>query len=293
MPVESVAAFKPRTASARAKQRKGVAGPINWPMLIVTLAVGAALWFCPVPAGLEEKAWHMFAIFAATIVGLIIKPAPMGAVAIMAITASVLTGTVGLKDSLSGFSNTTIWLIVIAFFISRGFIKTGLGNRVAYLFVERFGKKTLGLAYSLIATDLVLSPAMPSNTARAGGIVWPIVQSLSHTFGSRADDGTQNKIGSFLHLCAFQGDMITSAMFVTAMAANRLPSSLPPTPPASKSPGSAGASPPSCRAWSRSSWCRWCCTSSTRPRSRKPPTRPWSPVRSFPRWARSPAPRRR
>ena len=222
MPVESVAAFKPRTASARAKQRKGVAGPINWPMLIVTLAVGAALWFCPVPAGLEEKAWHMFAIFAATIVGLIIKPAPMGAVAIMAITASVLTGTVGLKDSLSGFSNTTIWLIVIAFFISRGFIKTGLGNRVAYLFVERFGKKTLGLAYSLIATDLVLSPAMPSNTARAGGIVWPIVQSLSHTFGSRADDGTQNKIGSFLHLCAFQGDMITSAMFVTAMAANPL-----------------------------------------------------------------------
>lgn len=222
MHVEAVAQFGARTKAARAKQKTGGKTGVNWPMLAITLAVGVALWFCPVPAGLEAKAWHMFAIFAATIVGLIIKPLPMGAIAIMAITVSVLTGTVGLKDGLAGFSNTTIWLIVIAFFISRGFIKTGLGNRVAYLFVERFGKKTLGLAYSLIATDLVLSPAMPSNTARAGGIVWPIVQSLSHTFGSRAEDGTANRIGSFLHLTAFQGDMITSAMFVTAMAANPL-----------------------------------------------------------------------
>ena len=222
MHVEAVTQFGARTKAARAKQRTGGKTGIKWPMLIITLAVGVALWFCPVPAGLDAKAWHMFAIFAATIVGLIIKPLPMGAIAIMSITVCVLTGTVGLKDSLAGFSNTAIWLIVIAFFISRGFIKTGLGNRVAYIFVEKFGKKTLGLAYSLIATDLILSPAMPSNTARAGGIVWPIVQSLSHAFGSRSDDGTQNKIGSFLHLSAFQGDMITSAMFVTAMAGNPL-----------------------------------------------------------------------
>ncbi len=219
----TAASFSPRTKVARAaKKSEGGAAGVNWINLAITLAVGAFIWFIPAPVGLEVPAWHLFAIFVATIVGLIIKPLPMGAIAIMAITVCVLTGTVGLKDSLSGFSNTTIWLIVIAFFISRGFIKTGLGNRVAYIFVEKFGKKTLGLAYSLIATDLVLSPAMPSNTARAGGIVWPIVQSLSHAFGSRADDGTQNKVGSFLHMAAFQGDVITSAMFVTAMAANPL-----------------------------------------------------------------------
>ncbi len=219
----SATAFGQRTASAKAKQKPdGKLGGVNWINLLITVAVGAIIWFIPAPAGLEITAWHLFAIFVATIVGLIIKPLPMGAIAIMAITMCVLTGTVTLKEGLAGFSNTTIWLIVIAFFISRGFIKTGLGNRVAYLFVKKFGKKTLGLSYSLLATDLVLSPAMPSNTARAGGIVWPIVQSLSNTFKSRPDDGTGNRIGSFLHLTAFQGDMVTSAMFMTAMAANPL-----------------------------------------------------------------------
>ena len=38
---------------------------------------------------------------------------------------------------------------------------------------------------------------MPSNTARAGGIVFPLVQSLSNTFKSRPDDGTANRIARF------------------------------------------------------------------------------------------------
>lgn len=190
--------------------------------LLITFAIGLLLWNINPPAGLEAKAWHLFAIFVATIVGLIIKPLPMGSVAILALTATVLTNTLTIEDALSGFQNTTIWLIVIAFFISRGFIKTGLGTRVAYMFVKKFGKKTLGLSYSLIASDLILSPAMPSNTARAGGILLPIIRSLSETYGSRVGDGTERKMGAFLTKVSFQGDMITSAMFLTAMAANPL-----------------------------------------------------------------------
>ena len=215
--------FGQQTAAARAKQKKGEPKKeVNWVKLIAAALVGIVIWFIPAPAGLEAQAWHMFAIFVATIVALIIKPMPMGAIAIVAIALCVLTGVTSLSDGLSGFSNSTIWLIVIAFFISRGFIKTGLGSRIAYLFVEKFGKKTLGLSYALTATDLVLAPAMPSNTARAGGIVFPLVQSLSNTFKSRPDDGTANRIGSFLHLTAYQVDMVTSAMFMTSMAANPL-----------------------------------------------------------------------
>jgi divalent anion:Na+ symporter, DASS family len=190
--------------------------------LLVTLAIGAIIWFINPPGDLSPQAWHLFAIFVATIVGLIIKPLPMGSVAVLALTGTVLTQTLTIEQALSGFQNTTIWLIVIAFFISRGFIKTGLGTRVAYMFVKKFGKKTLGLSYSLIASDLILSPAMPSNTARAGGILLPIIRSLSETYGSRAGDGTERKVGAFLTKVAFQGDMITSAMFLTAMAANPL-----------------------------------------------------------------------
>ncbi len=86
-------------------------------------------------------------------------------------------------------------MIGMAYFLSRGFINTGLGRRVALIFVRLFGKKTLGLAYSLIGVDLVTAPATPSNTARAGGIVYPIIESLADTFGSSPKDGTERKIG--------------------------------------------------------------------------------------------------
>lgn len=105
------------------------------------------------PSGLEPKAWHLFAIFVATIIGFISKPLPMGAIAIFALAVTALTGTLSIEDTLSGFGNKTIWLIVIAFFISRGFIKTGLGARISYVFVQKFGKKPLDFlihCYSVI-----------------------------------------------------------------------------------------------------------------------------------------------
>ncbi|MBM7607276.1 DASS family divalent anion:Na+ symporter [Lysinibacillus composti] len=194
--------------------------------LIIVVLIGIIIWFLPPPADLKVQAWHLFAIFVATIIGLIIKPISMGSVAILALTVIILTNTLKLEDALSGFQNSTIWLIVIAFFISRGFIKTGLGTRVAYIFVRLFGKKTLGLSYSLIASDLILSPAMPSNTARAGGILLPIIRSLSETYGSKSGDGTERKIGAFLTTTSFQANMVTSAMFLTAMAANPLAAKL-------------------------------------------------------------------
>ncbi|TWT05242.1 anion permease [Planococcus sp. CPCC 101016] len=197
-------------------------GEVNWRKLFISISIGLILWFIPPPSGLEAEAWHLFSIFVATIVSLVIKPIPMGSTAILALTVIVLTNTLTLQESLSGFQNTTIWLIVIAFFISRGFIKTGLGTRVAYIFVRMFGKKTLGLSYSMLFSDLVLAPAMPSNTARAGGIIFPIIRSLSETYESRVEDGTERRVGAFLTKVSFQGDMITSAMFVTAMAANPL-----------------------------------------------------------------------
>ena len=189
---------------------------------LVTVLIGLVIWFVPPPEGVDPKAWHLLAIFVATIVGIILKALPMGAMAIIAIALTALTRTLSIGDSLSGFANTTIWLIVLAFFVARGFIKTGLGRRIAYLFVALLGKRSLGLGYGLVATDLVLAPAIPSNTARAGGVVFPIMRSLAHAFQSEPDDGSARKIGSYLSKTAFQGTVITSAMFLTAMAANPL-----------------------------------------------------------------------
>ena len=146
----------------------------------------------------------------ATIVAIVLEPLPMGAIAILGIAATTLTQTLSITDALSGFGNRVIWLVVIAFFISRGFIKTGLGPRIAYLFMRMLGRKTLGLGYSMVATDLVLAPAIPSNTARAGAVVFPIVRSVAEAYHSRPGDGTARRVGAFLLKTSFQGNLITS-----------------------------------------------------------------------------------
>lgn len=182
--------------------------------------VGGALWLLGPPSGVSHTAWQLFSIFVATIVGIVIKPLAMGAVALIGLTATALTRTLTPAEALSGFGDPTVWLIVSAFFIARGFIATGLGTRIAYLFVASLGRKTLGLAYGLIATDLVMAPAIPSNTARSGGVVYPIVAALASSLGSYPDPGTARRAGAFLILTAYQGAMITSAMFLTGTTGN-------------------------------------------------------------------------
>jgi DASS family divalent anion:Na+ symporter len=163
---------------------------------------------------------HLFAIFVATILGIILRPLPMGAVAIIGVALTAITGTLNVADSLSGFAEKTLWLIIVAFMFARGFIKTGLGTRIAYFFMRLLGKRTLGLAYGLAATEFVLGPVVPSNTARTAGIMMPIVRSLARAYGSNPEDGTARRIGAYLFMACFNIDIIISAMFLTAMAAN-------------------------------------------------------------------------
>ncbi|PJE80225.1 putative malate transporter YflS [invertebrate metagenome] len=194
--------------------------------VIITLLTGLSLAFIGTPVGLDPKAWHLFAIFISCIVGIVCKLLPMGATAILALAIAMLTGTLGedsgsnAKAALTGFSSSVAWLAVFAFFIARGFIKTGLGKRIAYHFIKSMGKSTLGLSYGLALTDLILAPAMPSITARGGGIIYPVVKALSESYGSYPNSASSTKIGSFLIQSAFQVNLITSAMFLTAMAGN-------------------------------------------------------------------------
>ena len=200
-------------------QGKNVSGRLIRGILVIL--VGVIIWNLPIPAGVKPDAWHLLAIFVATIFGLILSPLPMGAVVIIGVMMTTLTGILKIGPALAGFANSTVWLIVAAFLVARGFIITGLGTRIAYMFIRSFGKKTLGLAYSIAASDLVLSPATPSNTARAGGIIYPIVRSLCSTFGSEPGE-TARKIGAYLLMVEFQATIITSVLFMTAMAPNPL-----------------------------------------------------------------------
>ncbi len=195
---------------------------MKWINFLISFLLGVIVWNLPVPEGVKPVAWQLFAIFIATIYAIVSKPFPMGAVALMSLLATQLTKTLTFNEAFLGFSSDVVWLVILAFFIARGFIITGFGSRIAYNFVKIFGRKTLGLGYGLTLTELILAPAVPSVTARAGGIVYPILQSIAKAFGSDPHDGTASKLGSYLTLVAFQATGVTSAMFLTAMAGNPL-----------------------------------------------------------------------
>lgn len=201
---------------------------INLKSLVITVVVGLIIWFIPVPEGVKPNAWHLLAIFTATILGIILKAASMGTMAMLGMTVCAATQVLApgdpgksIANALSGFGNATIWLIGLAFFIARGFIKTGLGTRLAYNFIRIFGKSSLGLAFGLNTADLILAPAIPSNTARAGGVIFPIMKSIAINMGSEHDKPeTHRKIGAFLTLSSYNANMITSVIFLTATASN-------------------------------------------------------------------------
>jgi anion transporter len=144
---------------------------IQW-KTIAPLGVWLAICASPVPAGLNANQWHYFAVFAAVVAGLILESMPVGAVGLIGLTFAGVMGYVepdpnkSLRWMLSGFSESTVWLIVGAFVFSIGYRKSGLGKRLALLLVRRLGRHTLGLGYAVAFSDLVLAPATPSNTAR-------------------------------------------------------------------------------------------------------------------------------
>jgi DASS family divalent anion:Na+ symporter len=178
------------------------------------------LWFS-VPAGLDEKAWHLFVIFLTTIVGFVAKPLPMGPIALIGLFLASFTKTLPIKDCLVGFSDPLIWMIVFVFFIARGCVKTRLGERVAYMIIRAVGKSSLGLGYGVILTEVILGAMIPSNTARSGGIILPIVRSICEGLGSFPNDHkSSRKLGSFLMVVSFQGNLISSALFLTGMVCN-------------------------------------------------------------------------
>ncbi|MDQ6830083.1 MAG: anion permease [Gemmatimonadota bacterium] len=188
---------------------------------LAVLGPGLALWFIPV-AALSAPQRHLLAIFVATIISLVAHPVPMGVSALVAMTLLAVTRTLTPPQRvLSGFSNLTVWLVFAAFLFSRAVTVTRLGQRIAYYFIGRFGRSPLSLGYSLAASDLVLAPFVPSDTARGGGIIFPIARSVAQASGSTPGP-TADRLGAFLMLVTFHATYTASAMFLTGMAANPL-----------------------------------------------------------------------
>ncbi|CAM3505543.1 DASS family sodium-coupled anion symporter [Parendozoicomonas haliclonae] len=198
---------------------------------LTPVAVAVILALLPTPEGLTTTAHYFFALFLGVIVGLIVEPIPPALIGLIGVSIAASLGLVAEspKESavwaLSGFSNTVIWLIFTAFMFALGYKKSGLGKRIALMLIQRLGKTPLGLGYAIALADGVLSPFMPSNTARSAGTLYPVAINIPQMFNSLPDHEPR-KIGSYIAWVAMASTTVTSSLFVTAMAPNLLAISL-------------------------------------------------------------------
>jgi divalent anion:Na+ symporter, DASS family len=186
---------------------------------VLPFALAVGIWLAPVPAGLTAPAWHLFAVFVAAIGAVLIGAFELLTATMIAVAAVILSGTISPEKAFAGFANSSVLLVVIAFLVAQAVVKSGLGRRISLYMVGRFGRSSLGLAYSIVLTDAAIAPAFPSNTAR-GGVLYPIVLAVSQGAGSRPNDAQGRRLGAYLMFCSMASLAVSSALWMTATSAN-------------------------------------------------------------------------
>ena len=207
---------------------------------VIPLAIAIGLALVPSPSGLPHYAWYYFCIFVGVIIGLVLEPLPGAAIAIVGVTlVTVLAryvlfspqqlaepgfrpASAALAWALSGYSNSTVWLIFGAFILALAYSSTGLGHRIALVIIKRMGKSTLLLGYGIALADTILAPFIPSPTARSGGIIYPIANDLALDYDSKPNDPSSRRVGSYLMWVAIMTTCVTSSLFLTAASFNLL-----------------------------------------------------------------------
>jgi len=222
LPLRRPTSEEPQPAAPETKAPPGPEPPTpkRWAR-VLSLAVAVAIWFIPPPGSLTPQAWHLFAIFGATILSVVIGAFPILTASVLALAAAVLSGTLAAADAYAGFANPTIVLIIVAFLVARAVVKSGLGERLGYRAISVFGRSTLGLSYSVFAVDALISPAFPSNTARSG-VLYPLVYSMAQAAGVTPDREDRRRLGRFLMFSGMASLTLSSALWLTAMAGNPL-----------------------------------------------------------------------
>lgn len=194
----------------------------KWIKMAIIFAVMFGLWLTPTPKGLSADAWHLVSLYLGLLIGLVSKPYKEPIITLIIVGFIVVF--IDPEIVLSGYGSDMAWFIFLVTVVCSAFVKTGLGRRLAYNLLVRGGNTSLQLGYTLLATDLLLSPATGSNSSRTS-IIYPIFRSISEGAGSTPENEPK-KLGAFLSVLTYVISQGTSALFLTGMATNAITVSL-------------------------------------------------------------------
>lgn len=186
---------------------------------IAVLLIVAGLFFSnAAPHGLSVTAWHLFGVFVALILGLILQPYPEPTL-LLVITTLASMFVLPIREILVGYTDAMLWLTLIAMMIGTGLKKSGLTRRIGLVLISRFGKTTLRIGYILSFIDMLLATSTPASPARTGGLVYPLAEGVIDASSSNNMKG-KRKTGAYFTLLAYVASMLTGGLFMTGMGAN-------------------------------------------------------------------------
>jgi DASS family divalent anion:Na+ symporter len=180
-------------------------------------AVGLIVWLMPTPIGLTPMGQKSLAVFLAALLLLILRPTHtaicmIGVLAVAAFAGIEAPGRTTVQLVFSGFSVPAFWLITTAFIIGIAVSHTGLGERIAYKLISKFGKSSLRTGYALTLSNYAVSPVTPAIVARGAGIFLPISRGIC------AARGWKPRYSRYIMLTSAMATHTSGGAFMTAAA---------------------------------------------------------------------------
>lgn len=191
---------------------------LRFAKIAVLFSVAGLFFSNPAPAGLTIMAWHLFGVFIALILGLILQPYPEP-ILLLVITTLAGIFVLPIREILVGYTDTMLWLTLVAMMIGIGLKKSGLTRRIGLVLISKFGKTTLRIGYILSFIDMLLATSTPASPARTGGLVYPLAEGVIDAAGTANPEG-KKRTGAYFTLLAFMASMLTGGLFMTGMGPN-------------------------------------------------------------------------
>lgn len=167
--------------------------------------------------------YAMLAIFVTAIILWITEAIPNYLTSFFVIIAMVLTGVTTEKNAYAQLGHPVMWLNILSFILASMLVSTKVAKRFALWFVIRFGKNAIGIFFSFIVINVVLSIFISATTAKAT-ILLPIFMVVAAIFGATPEN--RNNFGRNIVLQnLFQINMGASG-FITGSGANLLAGSM-------------------------------------------------------------------
>lgn len=167
--------------------------------------------------------YAMLAIFLTAIILWITEAIPNYLTSFFVIIAMVLTGVTTEKNAYAQLGHPVMWLNILSFILASMLVSTKVAKRFALWFVIRFGKSAMGIFFSFIVINVVLSIFISATTAKAT-ILLPIFMVVAAIFGATPEH--RNNFGRNIVLQNLFQINIGASGFITGSGANLLAGSM-------------------------------------------------------------------